>query len=159
MNNFLTKWFNKKLKNEEKYQAKCGHLTSQKATLNAFGEKCEIKILSPKDEIEFCHDCLEKMTIRCAWCGKPIFIGDIVTLYTPNKDFKIPNYAITYSKDPLQLVGCGRTNCAETGADYCGNWLPPGKVKRFPSVIEMAMATGRPVIGNHNNGNTNLKVL
>jgi hypothetical protein len=49
------------------------------------------------------------MTITCPWCGKPILIGDYVTLYTPSDpNFKIPEGAVVYSENPLQLVGCQR---------------------------------------------------
>jgi hypothetical protein len=89
------------------------------------------------------------MTITCPWCGKPILIGDYVTLYTPSDpNFKIPEGAVVYSENPLQLVGCQRPTCVETGADYCGIWDVPGVVKRSPSAIERIMMTGKPVIMN-----------
>ena len=87
------------------------------------------------------------MAIRCAWCGKPIFIGDPVTLYSSaEKNFQIPEYAVRYSENPIKLVGCMRWDCAETGADRCGFWLPPGVVHRVLSPIEQMMATGTVVV-------------
>lgn len=53
------------------------------------------------------------------------------------------------------MVGCGRPDCAESGADYCGYWEPiPEKVdgrfvagvRRFPSALERAMSSGEMVI-------------
>jgi hypothetical protein len=103
----------------------------------------------PFKKIPYCLDCVEKMTIICPWCRRPIFIGDYITLYKPlDPNFKIPEGAVVYSTNPLQLVGCQRSDCAETGADYCGIWEVPGKVKRIPSAIERVLITKRPVIIN-----------
>ena len=93
---------------------------------------------------DYCLDCIGKMAIRCAWCGKPILIGDPVTLYTPEEGAEIPKYAVRYSGDPRCLVGCLRFDCADTGADRSGFWVPPGLVKKVPSVIEMLMASQGP---------------
>lgn len=77
-------------------------------------------------------------------------IGDPVTLYTPmKKDFEIPKHAVVYNKDPLQLVGCLRWDCAECGGDRSGFWNYPGKVERVLSPIEIALATGKTVIVNN----------
>src|SRR6056297_2996220 len=67
----------------------CGHTTQKSGVVYIFGRKCFGKI--PKNEdgtVDYCLDCLANMSIRCAWCGKPILIGDPVTLYTP----KDPDY-------------------------------------------------------------------
>ena len=72
-----------------------------------------------------------------------------MTLYTPlDPNFKIPKGTVVYSENPLKLVGCQRSTCADTGADYSGVWDVPGVVKRFPSAIERVMMTGNPVIMN-----------
>lgn len=120
----------------------------KKITVN--GDKTVMKLrYHPFKKVSYCLDCVEKMKIVCPWCGKPIFIGDYITLYTPkDPNFVIPKGSVIYSKEPLRLVGCQRTSCANTGADYCGFWDIPGKVKKFPSAIERAMETGRPVIMN-----------
>lgn len=128
------------------FMAKCGHETKLEDKVSAFGETITITMNFKADNsLDYCHKCLGKMAARCAWCGKPIFIGGPITLYTPKETFKIPEYAVKFSENPTQLVGCPRTSCAETGADYAGFWIPPGKVKRFPSMIErslMDMAQG-----------------
>ena len=128
----------------------CGHESKLKKKVRIKDEKCTLRIVyRPGKLVPYCLDCVEKMTITCPWCGKPILIGDYVTLYTPsNPNFKIPEGAVVYSENPLQLVGCQRSTCAETGADYCGIWDVPGVVKRFPSAIERVMMTGEPVIMN-----------
>ena len=93
--------------------AKCGHKTKIKGKVSAFGESGVVTI--PKNEdgtIDFCLKCIEEMTIRCAWCGKPIFVGQPVTLYSPispeecngEKEFKMPDYAVIYQKKPLQFL-------------------------------------------------------
>jgi len=132
-----------------KIKADCGHMTWRKAKVHAFGTSCATELPIEAGHTPYCHACIEKMAIRCAWCGKPIFIGDPVTLYTPAKpDFKIPEHAVRYSADPIRLVGCLRMDCAESGADRTGFWMPPGKVMRVMSPIEQMLATGNPVIVN-----------
>lgn len=117
---------------------------------SSWKQKTTLKILyRPNRTPPYCLDCIEKMTITCPWCGKPIFVGDYVTLYTPtDPNFKIPDGTVVYSKNPLRLVGCQRPGCAFSGADYCGTWEAPGVVKRFPSAIERVMMTGEPVVMN-----------
>lgn len=128
----------------------CGHESKLKKIVRIKDEKCALRIVyRPGKIVPYCLDCVSKMTITCPWCGRPIFIGDYVTLYTPtNPNFKIPEGAVVYSKDPLRLVGCQRSTCAETGADYCGVWDVPGVVKRFPSAIERAAKTRDAVVMN-----------
>lgn len=125
----------------KKIVADCGHETKKKDKVTAFGENTETHLSAQGGKIPYCHRCLEKMAIKCAWCGHVIFIGDPITLYTPsNKDFKVPGHAIIHNKDPLQLVGCLRWDCAETGADRAGFWVPPGNVQRVPTAFEIIMA-------------------
>jgi hypothetical protein len=107
--------------------------------------------LNKDGSVDYCLDCIGKMAIHCAWCGNPIFIADAVTLYTPNdKNFRIPDQAVVHSRDPLQLVGCLGWNCAMSGADRAGFWVPgdngKGKVHRVPSPLEIALGTGKEVI-------------
>lgn len=135
------------IENEENLNNKvkaveCGHETKLKGKVSAFGENVVTKIKPDKNgNAKYCHDCLSDMAILCAWCERPIFIGNPITLYSTRKDdFKVPNHASIYKEDPITLVGCGRTDCADTGADYAGTWIPPGKVKRTPSMIEQSMA-------------------
>jgi hypothetical protein len=128
----------------------CGHTSKMEKEVHVGKKKETLKILyRPNRTPPYCLDCVEKMAVICPWCKRPIYIGDYITLYTPtDPNFKIPEGAVVYTKDPLRLVGCQRSDCAETGADYCGIWEAPGKVKRIPSAIERVMMTGRPVVMN-----------
>lgn len=98
---------------------------------------------------DYCLDCIEEMKIQCAWCNGPISIGEPITLYTPGTgDFQIPLHAVVFNKSPLQLVGCLRMDCAETGADRAGFWVPGeagrGKVHRVPTAIEAILGANVP---------------
>lgn len=119
----------------------CGHETKQKGLSIVFGKASTI-LTMPVDEnghTEYCLDCIGEMSIRCAWCGESISVGSPVTLYLASTSFKVPDYAVRYSGDESCLVGCLRWNCADTGADMCGHWVPPGKVERCLSPIELAL--------------------
>lgn len=137
-------------KRVQKYPAmKCGHETRRQGKLSAFGENCYLKMpVNDSGTVDYCLDCLAKMTIRCAWCGRPIFIGDPVTLYTPvDPEYQPPakEYAI-YSEDPLRLVGCLRIDCGESGIDRSGFWYPPGQVYRVLSPTELCIQENNVVI-------------
>ncbi len=127
--------------------SKCKHKTKRKGVISSGGEIITMSMpLGEANRPEYCLDCVAKMTIRCAWCGSTIFIGDKVTLYTPKDTFKIPDYAVKYTENESKaLVGCLRRNCSITGADMCGEWVPPGKVRRFPSPTELVLQTGSTV--------------
>jgi len=128
-----------------KYKATvCGHKTKLIEKVNIYGE--EMKLLVPKNH-EYCQQCLAGMSIKCAWCGQSIRVGDPITLYTPSESFKVPDYAVVYKTNPLQLVGCLRFDCA-CGVDRAGFWYPPGKVERVLSPLEMVLATDDVVICN-----------
>lgn len=88
------------------------------------------------------------MTIPCAWCGKPIVVGSPITLCSPIKpDYTPPVEGfVTYSEDPLRLVGCLRWDCADSGIYRAGFWVPPGKVDRVLSPLEIAMMVDGVVI-------------
>lgn len=109
----------------------CGHKTHKKGFVHD-GESTSVMEmpLAKNGHPDYCLECIGKMGIRCAWCGEPITIGSPVTLYTPKKEFKVPDYAVRYGNGEEQaLVGCLRWDCADTGADLCGYWVPPGVVK------------------------------
>ena len=126
----------------------CGHKTHKKGFMLG-GESTSIMEmpLAKNGHPDYCLDCIGKMGIRCAWCGEPITIWSPVTLYTPKKEFKIPDYAVAYGEgEQKALIGCLRWDCADTGADLCGYWVPPGVVKRISSSLEIAMQTGKMVM-------------
>lgn len=123
--------------------AKCGHKTKLKDKVSAFGETIITEIKCRNGKVEYCHKCLEKMTIKCAWCAKPIFIGDPVTLYSSTSLEKMAEHVVIFSEELMQVVGCGRSSCAQTGADYVGIWVPgengKGIVERIPTMIERSL--------------------
>lgn len=129
---------------------KCGHTSELEKTIMVDGQETTLRIkYKSGKQVPYCLDCIEKMTITCPWCGKSIFVGNYVTLYTPTEpNFEIPKGTVVYRKNPLQLVGCQRPGCAFSGADYCGIWRAPGIVKRIQSTIERELVTGGPVIVN-----------
>ena len=119
---------------------RCGHMTRIKDLVTAFGRTITTTVPVENGKTEYCHKCLEKMAIRCAWCGNPIFIGNPVTLYSPNDSQRqMPDYSVLYDKELNSYVGCLNWECAETGADRAGFWYPPGKVVRVLSPIELSM--------------------
>lgn len=103
----------------------CGHKTKQKGKISAFGVATITTMpINTLGSVDYCLKCIQKMAIKCAWCGKPIFIGDDITLYSPSEDFEIPDYAVTYGENKSQVVGCLRPSCADTYADKAGYWAP-----------------------------------
>lgn len=131
------------------YVAKvCGHKTKLLTRVNVFGQTVFLS-LNKKKEIRYCASCHAKAVIKCAWCGEPILPDEPITLYTPKKDFKVPEYAVVYNQEPLQLVGCLGWECC-SGIDRAGFWVMPGKVQRVLSPMEMIlMGDGEtPVICN-----------
>jgi hypothetical protein len=96
---------------------------------------------------DYCLACIGAMAIRCAWCGKPITIGDRITLYVPDDKFTAPDHAVRGTGNNSDaLVGCNRRTCADA-CDICGIWMPPGIVERIVSPVEqcvMACDAGTP---------------
>jgi len=128
---------------------KCGHRTKRSGSVSAFG--CTIITKMPINErrtVDYCLECIAKMAIQCAWCTNPIFIGHPITLYTPRSNFTVPEHAVVYRQEPLQLVGCLGWDCAHTGADRAGFWLPgddgKGRVQRVPTVYEAILGAEEP---------------
>ena len=121
---------------------KCGHETKSRGLVIA-GNRTNIMEMDLEENgnPDYCLDCISKMSIQCAWCGEPITIGNPVTLYTPVKTYEIPEYALLYTEEGSKaLVGCLGWDCAETGGDRAGFWLPGndgrGRVKRVPTAFE-----------------------
>jgi len=131
----------------------CGHETEPKGQVRAFDVECEMDMpTKPDGSVEFCLDCIAGMTIRCAWCGNVIFIGSPVTLYgASDPDFVPKPDSVVYDEARRQYVGCLGWECADTGADRAGFWVPDtqtrrGMVERVRSPIEVAMSTGSTVL-------------
>ncbi len=133
---------------------KCGHRTKLAGQVSAFGQTITTKMsMNKSGSVDYCLDCIAKMAIQCAFCGDPIFIGDPITLYTPRDGFQIPDHAVVYREEPLQLVGCLGSNCADTGADRAGFWLPgengKGRVQRVKAAYEGILGAKVPVGDTH----------
>ena len=83
-------------------------------------------------------------------------MGDPVTLYMPSHPYVwFPPNAAAMSVDRLEMVGCGRADCAHTGADYAGYWIPAlvqkqgrwlAGVRRMTSIYESVLANNRAVV-------------
>lgn len=117
-------------------------------------------LLAENGNPDYCHCCIGKMSILCAWCSNPINIGDPITLYGPNpmEEWIPPERAFRYKEDPAIYVGCLRWGCASCAADRAGFWMPPGQVKKVMSPIEMlansdANAEGIIVLDLHDQNN------
>lgn len=111
----------------KKVVSKCGHTTYLKDVVvyDEIPRIIKINTQTPR----YCHKCLQKMTIRCAWCGNPIFIGDRITINSPQETFVIPSYAIKRATYPNGLIGCTRMSCCDMIGEMIGFWMPPGKVE------------------------------
>jgi hypothetical protein len=109
-------------------------------------------------------------------------VSDVITLYSPREEGpavsadgmvtiactngeisektskNMPDYAVKYSSDSGAYVGCGRTTCADTGMDYAGHWMPPGKVIRMPTIMERMMSNpdAKYAMGNPSTGDVTI---
>ena len=136
-------WFfsTKKQPQEKQHEFKCGHTGPLVQEVTIFGQK-EKSSLKP-DQFEWCHECLAKMAIMCAWCSEPILIGELIVFHSHStsrvdKVFLDANHFVQHPQDPSQFVCCMRMGCA-VDARCDGIWMPPGKVMRVLSPIEEAM--------------------
>lgn len=93
--------------------ARCGHSTKLFGQITAY--ETDGGIFAPVDHlgrVTLCLSCVSKMSIRCAWCTRPIVVGDSVSLLAPHEEFVLEDYMVVYQDDPLLLVGCMRPECA-----------------------------------------------
>lgn len=131
---------------------KCGHTTRRSGRYSAFDDYRSRQFpLNKNGTVDWCLDCMGKMTIQCGWCGDPIFVCDPITLYEPTETAQVPDYAVQYEENGrTHIVGCLGWDCAETGADRKGFWMPgddgKGRVARIASPIEIMFATGEAQI-------------
>lgn len=109
----------------------CGHLTKETDTLVAFGKTKELRLPIKNDKTPYCHACLSKMAIRCAICGDPIHIGDMVLAGESSVDSEnmFAQY-ITLHKGSKVYVACTRASCLDiTGTAETGIWVAPGRIQ------------------------------
>ena len=116
----------------------CNHPTKREGKTESFGECYAIVMpLAGNGRPDYCLECIGKMAIKCGWCGQLIHIGDFVTPYLPRPN--MPDYTRYHQDGPglaRTVIGCCRASCREFPGDEHGQWLPPGKIQRSPSVIE-----------------------
>lgn len=119
----------------------CGHKTKALGTWNAHGEERLIDLNVESGSTPYCHNCIEKMTIQCAWCGLPIFVADPISLsFCTDPDWAQPDYAVEHATgNRMSLVGCMRWDCADSGLSFAGHWATPGKVQKAVTPIMLAM--------------------
>lgn len=123
-------------------EARCGHRTRIFGWLSAYGDDGTSCIELWEGQPYWCIDCINRLAIPCAWCGKSIYPSDPVTLYSPLDPAYVPKHerAVRYREDPVTYVGCLRRDCAESGADRAGFWQPPQGVYRQPTALELMLA-------------------
>lgn len=107
----------------------CGHLTKQTDTLVAFGKTKEVCLLIKNDKTPYCHACLSRMAIRCAICGDPIHIGDMVLVGESVDSENMFVQYIASHKGSKVYVACTRASCLDiVGTAERGVWVAPGKI-------------------------------
>jgi hypothetical protein len=121
----------------------CGHRTKKVGLVQALPHARVVEVPPTASGVpEYCLACLASMTIKCAWCGGPIHVGDPVTLHAPRKAARVPKHAVAYHEDPQRFVGCLSWNCKSLGVDRQGFWMSPGCVLRVPSPLELLASGG-----------------
>jgi hypothetical protein len=125
-----------------KRPAQCGHKTRLSRRLSAFGGTRRWTWRPDEHgHIPYCHDCLKKMTVPCACCMGPIFPGDPIRFAVFwNKAEQGPAGVVTIKHKPLTQMAC--LVCADTIAEFNGNWMPPEGVQVKTSPF--AIAAGDP---------------
>jgi hypothetical protein len=117
----------------------CEHETKVKGLITTpFGA---VTVYRMPPQPDYCLRCLGQMSVQCACCGKPVWIGDKVTLYQPDRASKLPKYVYRLHKDSNYFVACTRSECAKTRKSVSGRWLPPGEVKCDSSPTETVLST------------------
>jgi len=116
----------------------CGHKTKMHGVLGRGDEstKFHLGYDITTGRPEYCLACIDAMEIACAWCGKPIQIGDPITVY---ERFIGPIQKRARLHGDTAVVGCLRRNCADGAHDRAGFWVEPGQVHRILSPMEMIM--------------------
>lgn len=119
------------------YKSKiCGHLTKLVTEVQVFGEY--FLVSCQQDDLDYCPTCVAKMSILCAYCKSPIFIGDPIMLCIPKyKYFEVPAHAVVCQKNPLQVVRCLKPQCVGILVDRMGFWVIPGKIQRVLHIPEI----------------------
>lgn len=132
------------------YVSKSGKRTKRCGYASMFGQNLFIHIpLNDEGSVDYTVEEVADMAIQCTWCGRPIHIGDIVTLQKARRiDFIPPAYAVVHPTDPPQFIGCTGHRCCDDDTKPQGLWVTgekgKGKVFLFPEEpgIKDALVTG-----------------
>lgn len=101
---------------------KCGHMTRQMGKVGLDREfEYLVLNLNEHGNTDFCLSCLQKMSTRCAICGRPVLVGDQVTPVHSNMIHDLPYADLT--KEKGEVVMCFRMGCHDVPANL-GVWMP-----------------------------------
>lgn len=105
------------------YAEGCGHRTVRRGKIRVGDTNVHVHMDFYTDTVDWCLRCLERMTIPCGRCGKPILIHRKIVLFSPQGE-PLSKYAV---RDPGTglFIGCIRVKCASE-EDYHGYWWMPG---------------------------------
>lgn len=119
----------------------CGHKTEMSGIILVRGKMYDMSMPQSDNGLpDYCLNCIAEMSIRCAWCGGNITIGDPVILGVPDQGFKVPEYAVYHHEaGQSALVGCIKGECSDSIMLVSGIWMPPGIVLRVPSPLQLCI--------------------
>ncbi|OGZ72397.1 MAG: hypothetical protein A2908_03055 [Candidatus Staskawiczbacteria bacterium RIFCSPLOWO2_01_FULL_38_12b] len=125
------------------YKARiCGHSAKFFARIEVDGQYYfgPLKNKNP----DYCHECLAGMSMRCVLCGKPILIGDSVTLFVaPEAQGDSLMYQYQYKGC---LIGCWQ--CVSTSVEIIGRWVTPGEfmLTKDANAVEAKKDSGNSLV-------------
>lgn len=90
----------------------CGHKTTLYKRIHV-GDASMGVTLKPNDQgkYELCQKCLAKHAIRCAWCGKILLPGNLVSITGARDGERIPQYAVMAPDAPGRYYACTSAQC------------------------------------------------
>jgi hypothetical protein len=110
----------------------CGHPTRIHTLVPFENGVIDVEVPLRHNRTEYCATCLVGMTIRCAWCRRPILINSVIGLFTPPAETQMPDHAKHVSTPSVSgYVICER--CLRPETDPVGVWVPPGAVLLPPA--------------------------
>lgn len=128
----------------------CGHQTQRKGDVVAFGHKTGLQMpINNHGSVDYCLNCIGKMTIQCVLCGEPIFVPEPVALVKRDQNDDIPPHAVLYLEEQQVWIACLGPQCA-LPALRVGFWMPgdngKGHIRSVTPPAKMAMQSGKAVI-------------
>lgn len=126
-------WVNRKIP-----ATKCGHRTYMSGSVMVFGKHVAFRLPVKDGQTDYCLRCIGKMSIRCAWHGEPIVIGDAVTLRQPIAGRTLVDTGGCKSDEAGRYLGCLKCGCLRS--DGKGLWVLPGRAQILPVLQEPVTA-------------------